>query len=508
MSSLQLALENFHLLRPLWLLLVPVAILLCWLMRRHVALAAMLPEGVASHLGNALTVGDRSYRRFYAVDGVALFVILAAIGASGPTWSRIPTPFVAETAPLAIALEVSKSMEQPDVPPNRLERAKQKILDVVASRAGARTALIAYAGSAHRVAPLTEDPEVLKPFLEGLSPDVMPKEGQDATAALALAVEALSTEAVPGAILFVIDGLDPGDVPAFEDQAAQGGPQVVFLKVGSDVDADVDAISGARTVDLTVDESDIVMIGRLVASAYNEAMLQDDRQRWNDRGWMLAWPAALLAAIWFRRGWTMKWIFLLTAFGLTSMPVQNARAADIASWFFTPDQRGQLAFNDKRFADAAKHFQDPMWRGYALYRAGRYDEAADLFGRLDTAEAAFAQGMAHIKSRGYRPAIQAFETTLERDPANAAAARNLDIARAILDYVESTREQSSTEEGTLGADDVVFDNEADRGSETVITGPTEAKVQSAEQWMRAVDTKTADFLRLRFAQELNQERPE
>ncbi len=121
--------------------------------------------------------------------------------------------------------------------------------------------------------------------------------------------------------------------------------------------------------------------------------------------------------------------------------------------------------------------------------------------RLPTAEAAFLQGLAHLKSRGYRPGIIAFETALERDPDNAAAARNLEIARAILAYVERVREQSGTEEGSEGADEVVFDKEADGGTETRIEGQLEAKIESAEQWMRAVDTRTEDFLRIRFALE-------
>ena len=110
--------------------------------------------------------------------------------------------------------------------------------------------------------------------------------------------------------------------------------------------------------------------------------------------------------------------------------------------------------------------------------------------------------MAHLKNREYRPGIEAFETAIERDPDHAAAIRNLEIARVILDYVESAREQSDTgEESGIGADDVVFDNEAARGTETTINAEDQVKLQTAEQWMRTVDTRTADFLRIRFALE-------
>ena len=55
---------------------------------------------------------------------------------------------------------------------------------------------------------------------------------------------------------------------------------------------------------------------------------------------------------------------------------------------------------------------------------------------METAEAAFIQGMAHLKSRGYRDGVRAFETALRRDPQYPKAAENLAVARQIVDYVE------------------------------------------------------------------------
>ena len=149
-----------------------------------------------------------------------------------------------------------------------------------------------------------------------------------------------------------------------------------------------------------------------------------------------------------------------------------------------------------------------MWKGHALYRSGKYSEAAQVFGRLLSAEAAFAQGVAHVKTREYREGIAAFETALERDPHHAGSLRNLEIARAILAYVETAREQSDTgEESGIGADDVAFDNESGGGTETTITGGDQIEMETAEQWMRTVDTRTADFLRIRFALEAAGARP-
>lgn len=503
MTELIAAIDFFHFLRPWWLIAIPPALVLWWRIRRAATARADLPAGIAPHLAAALTVGGSRARRLLAIDGVTAAMVLIALAAAGPTWSRVPNPLVAQTAPLAVALKVTPSMLQSDVAPSRLERAKHKILDVLAARAGARTALIAYAGSAHNVAPLTEDPEVLKPFLEGLTPEIMPVEGQNATGALAQARSALAAEEVPGAILFVLDDLDRVDLPAFERHAAEDGPRVVFLTLGGS-EATIDDLArvpAAAVVRVTADSGDVAEIDRRVASAYRDALARDERQRWEDRGWMLAWPAVILVLFWFRRGWTMRWgLALVAVFACT--PGGSAKAEGIADWFLTADQQGRLAYERKEFAEAGALFEAPYWKGYALYRAGKYAEAAQGLARLTSAEAAFVQGMAHVKNREYRAGIAAFETALERDPDHAAAARNLEISAAILDYVESAREQSDTgEERGIGADDVVFDNESGRGAETTIAGEKQVTMETAEQWMRSVDTRTADFLRTRFALE-------
>lgn len=195
----------------------------------------------------------------------------------------------------------------------------------------------------------------------------------------------------------------------------------------------------------------------------------------------------------------MRWSVIALTACLCQIPA-TARADGWIDWFLTPDQQGRLAFEDKRFADSGELFEDLMWRGYAKYRAGKYEEAIAIFQRLDTAEAAFAQGMAEIKSRQYRPAVRSFDVALIRRPDFPEAQRNREVAVAIVDYVETAREQSDTgEESGIGADDVVFDNEATRGTETQIEAPKEdATPLTTDQWIQSIDTDMEDFLRSRF----------
>lgn len=490
----------FHFLRPFWLLaIVPIA-LIWWQVRPRRASQETIAQGIAPHLARALTVGFDDGRRVYPIDGVALTLALLVVAAAGPTWSRVTNPFLAQTAPLAVVLKVTPSMENVDIQPTRHKRASFKILDLIERRAGAQTALFAYSGSAHRVTPLTEDPNIVRSYLSGLSPDIMPKEGDRADQALALAQAEIAKSETPGAILFVLDDMNPANVQAFNEGAEDRPPVIFFVVAGAGVQIpQIDQITNASVVRVTPDDADLDQVERRVLSAYRAALLDDTRQNWEDKGWLLAWPALLLFLPWFRRGWTMRWALAFVLVGSFGKPAQAEGWKD---WFLTPDQQGQISFNNKDFSDAADLFQDADWRAYALLVSGRYEEAAEAYSFIETSQGANAQGIALLRNRKYHDGIRAFEKALERDPDNATAQKNLATAEAIVALVESTQAASNTgEHSGIGADDTVFDNESGQGEEMEVEREDLDRPPAGlttEDWMRAVDTQVGDFLASRF----------
>lgn len=502
--DLALFLDAFHFLRPWILGLLPVVGWIWWRVRDKGRPKAAQAKGLAPHLRDALTLGGGKSRRWQPIDGVSLALICAILGAAGPTWSRVADPFLAQTAPLVIVLKVTPSMDSPDVAPTRLERGKQKIRDLLDLRAGARTGLVAYAGSAHRVVPLNEDAGIMRPYLEGLTTGIMPRAGAEAAAAFDIAVQMLAEEDVPGAVLFVLDGLNMADTTLITptDQVS-----VAFLSMLPEGQRDrgLDRITGAPVIPVAPDGADIRHLDRVLNAAFQRAMLEDASQQWDDRARWLAWPAALLVLVWFRRGWTMQWVFLLGVMSAVAVPAQ-ARADGVADWFFTPDQQGRLAFQNRDFRGAAELFTDPLWKGYAYFRSAQYPEAIEVLGRLDTAEATNIRALAHLRNRQYRDGVRAFERVLDLDPDYPGAAENLEVAKRIVAYVEEIQAQSDTgEESGIGADEIVFDNESGRGTETEITEEQAggSEFLSAEQWMNSVNTQTGDFLRQRFLLEAN-----
>ncbi|MFP3681407.1 VWA domain-containing protein, partial [Pseudomonas sp. SIMBA_041] len=91
--------------------------------------------------------------------------------------------------PLVILLELTPQMLAEDSPPNRLEQARRKVLDLLEHRHDSQTALIVYAGSAHTLVPLSDDLATSRNLLDALKPSIMPQAGQRADLALLKALK-------------------------------------------------------------------------------------------------------------------------------------------------------------------------------------------------------------------------------------------------------------------------------------------------------------------------------
>jgi Ca-activated chloride channel homolog len=185
---------------------------------------------------------------------------------------------------------------------------------------------------------------------------------------------------------------------------------------------------------------------------------------------------------------------------------QFSRVGDFESLWLTPDQQARRAYESLAFPEAFEQFEDPAWKGVAAYDSGLYEESAAAFGRIPTAVGFYNRGNAFMKARDYGKAIVAYEQAVTEAPDWVEARENLELATYTLEYIERVREQSDTgDESELSADDYVFDNTKDRGLEVEITQQSTIEMESAEKWMRGVDTETSDFLRTRFLLEATRE---
>lgn len=516
-------LTAFHFLRPLWLWLLLVAALLPIVWRRRHDVRGRWRGIIEAHLLEHLVVGGQARRRLRPVDTLALCIALAALAVAGPTWREERPPFNQDKAPLVIVLELAPSMDASDIAPTRLERAKQKVLDLAAARKGARTGLVVFASSAHLVVPPTDDPGMLELYLPALSPALMPDDGRNAAAGLAAADALLAHDPVPGTIVLMSDGIDPNHAEAFAQAARRSRQQVLWLAVGTpdggalrgangqvELDAqgrarmggfDADAIrrvadeAGVPLASMRSDDDDVRWVLHRAQTWLDEADEDKRTPRWREDGYWLVVPLVLFGLLGFRRGWTVKWLpIVLAACVLQGVP----EAAHAASWkwidlFATHDQQGRWYFEHGDYAQAAQRFDDPMWKGRAQYQAGDYEGALATFAGQRGAQASFYMGNALAHLQDYANAVKAYDNALALAPHMAEAAHNRDLMRQLLAKPKQAPQQDEEDEES---DDIKMQKK-----HAQIERSTLIPVPSEDVWMRGLNTSPAQFLKQRFEQE-------
>lgn len=299
---------EFHFLRPWWLLALAPCVLVLWGMVLTQDPNLRWRSWIAPDLLPHLLVGQDRTRRVSPLVLLAVCWGLVILALSGPTWQHEPAPFGDDVAALAIVLKVTPSMLAEDVQPTRLARAVQKIHDLLQLRPGARTSLIAYAGSAHPVLPLTSDAAIVSALAGELAPGVMPKEGDEAAAALELADAMIARSRSRGWILWIADAVDAGQTAALQQRQASPAsvPVTVFALCGTGPEQDslvrATSLLSLPVVTVTPDDIDV---RKLAANTRFSSSSEGMGERWQDSGYWLVPLIALICLGWFRRGWVL-----------------------------------------------------------------------------------------------------------------------------------------------------------------------------------------------------------
>ena len=166
----------------------------------------------------------------------------------------------------------------------------------------------------------------------------------------------------------------------------------------------------------------------------------------------------------------------------------------------TPDQQGYRLFDQGNYREAAEQFDEPLLQGAAYFKAGKFEEAAGVFAGYDTAEAAFNHGTSLVMLGKYEEAVARYEHALQLKPGWHEAETNLEIARSRAAALK--KEGGNMTGGTLEADDIVFGkgkSSPEAENEEVAGGEELSDSEMRAIWLRNVQTRPADFLRVKFA---------
>jgi len=404
---------NFHFLRPYWLLLLLPSLLLGLLLWRQQGQEASWSRIVAPELLEHLISRETLRRGRSGLPALLAAWIIATIATAGPSWQQLPQPVLQKQDALVLVLDLSYSMLATDLQPSRQDRVRRKLLDLLRDRREGLTALIAYAGDAHIVAPLTDDNPTIANLLPALTPEMMPLPGSNPVDALERAVALLDSAGVRrGRILLVTDGVRAQDVDAMTTILAGQPRELAVLGVGTSVGAPIALPGGGFLKDesgqivvpsldedvlqrlaqatnggyrtMTVDDSDLQTLLARTDRIDDDDTISLDRRadRWLDMAHWFVLPLLLIVLGSFRRGW----VYLLPLV-VTLLPSQESQAFEWQDLWLRADQQAQRALSAGDAARAAELFENPAWRGTAAYDDENYPLAADAFANSDSADA-------------------------------------------------------------------------------------------------------------------------
>lgn len=472
--------ENFHFLRPLFLLGLLPAMLLFLLLRHLQGSQSNWSKAIDPALLPYLLDRQQGARQTWPLYGLLLMWVLGVVALAGPVWKQIPVPVQEREDAVVLVADLSLSMYATDLRPDRVTRLQRKILDILEyRRREGQTGLVVYAGDAHTVTPMTDDITTISNLVPSLRPDIMPTPGSKPVSGIALAMDLLANSNLQRArILLLTDGIEPGDVDAISRQLAGSGHFLSVLGFGTEAGAPIPygqqgylrddnnaiviprleraplqrlaTVGGGRYVDAQLTNDDVRFLLDDNPLEDNSNLIEvDDRDfdAWYETGPWLLLLALPLAALAFRRGWLL---LLVAAAGL-SQP-EPAYAWEWQDLWVRKDQQGSKAFIEEDYDAAATRFEDPMWRAAANYRKGNYEAVLQDLAPLDNPEAHYNRGNALARLGLYAEAIDAYDRTLASEPGHADALHNKALVEQLLEEQQQEQEQNQQGENQQNED--------------------------------------------------------
>jgi Ca-activated chloride channel homolog len=466
--------ENFHFLRPLFLLGIIPAVLLVLLLRFLQSSQSSWQLAIDARLLPYLLDKNSTPQQSYPLYGLLLLWTLGIVAMAGPVWEQNPVPVQEKQDAVVIVLDLSMSMYADDVSPNRATRAQRKIIDILEyRRAEGQTGLVVYAGSAHAVTPMTDDVETINNLVPSLQPNIMPVLGSKPLAGITLAMDLLANSALSNAhILLLTDGVFNTDVQAITELLEPSGHRLSVLGFGTEEGAPIpmgpqgflrdqnNAIviprleraplqllasnNNGRYRDAELTDADIEFLLDANFLAENENLIEVEREydTWNEAGPWLLLLALPFAAMAFRRGWLLT---IMMAVMLAPSP--KTYAVEWQDLWKRKDQQGQEAFTQEQFEEAAQQFRDPAWRGAANYRSENYEQVVQDLVLLDDPESHYNRGNALAKLQQYEAAIAAYDQALAQNPDLEDAQYNKQLVEELLKQQEQENQQQQNSEG-------------------------------------------------------------
>ena len=493
-------LNQFHFLRPEWFIALIPLMLLVILIRKTTAKQSGWQSVIPSHLYQYMVIGKTELGAKPPMWMLAFVWIIGVTALAGPTWERLPQPVYQLKMGHVIVIDMSLSMRATDMTPDRLTRAKYKAIDLVNAIGEGEMGLVAYAGDAFVISPLTEDAGNITTLLPSLSPEIMPVPGSDPLLGIESAAELLTNAGYnSGMIYWITDGMEleqqqelqeyvasiPFTVNALTVGTSEGAPirqqsgellkdftgSIVIPKLNEGAVKGVVKTSGGRFESFTSNDADIEALAAVSLldktdseEGEEESNLQGDQ--WKEVGPYLLLLLLPFAAFAFKRGL----VFIVLIGVLSPSFVQNAHALQSSqdlqnvaaqtssapasssgpnplSWwqkpFMNDNQEALNSFQRGKYKDAVNQFNDETWKASSLYKSGDYEGALNAYQNIPGPNSAYNQGNALAKLGKLEEAIKKYDQALREAPDFEDARTNKKI---IEDLLKQQQQQNQNEQ--------------------------------------------------------------
>jgi Ca-activated chloride channel family protein len=491
--------DAFHFIRPEWFIALPFIALLLILMAKRSKKnisgweAVCDPELLAFQLAQQSENNKKPEAKPFQLLHwtVPLLFVIATIALAGPSWEKKEQPVFQQGNALVIILDLSLSMNAKDIKPSRLERAKLKLIDILKQKKEGQTALIAFAGDAHTVSPLTIDNKTIMSLLPALDSAIMPLSGTHLIDALSTAKELFKNAGfAQGDILLITDGIDPSQQNKLEKNittlrkqgyhfsiigvgSQTGSPiplpqkggfvkdqsgQIVLSKLSPEPLKTLVKLGNGNYHKLSLDDSDFKAIIEHNLRIDKQAIEQNDHlEQWVDAGAYLTLVLIPFALLGFRKGLLSIMLIVFLAPYLSMEPAYADEKAD-KQWigqfnqklsngwdklWSTTDQKGQKAFDSKNYQQAAQSFSNKNWKASAQYRAGEFAQALEQYSQSDDAKSLYNKGNTLANMQKFQDAADAYEQAIKKQPEFDSASKNLDYMKEIIAQQQKQQQKNS-----------------------------------------------------------------
>lgn len=413
-------LQNFHFLRP-WFLLFLLVPLVLYLKKFKTDEKISSWEDICDrNLLDFLLVEDSNTKRISVKKFIYTGLIAATIAAAGPTWQKVELPTFSVENPNMFVLSLAQDMQLKDITPSRLERAKFMISDITDNLSQGQFGLEVYSQEPYVITPLTDDVQLIKNLLPQIVADIVPDYGDRLDRSINLALERFQSAqyANGNIILFTSDVgqrfdlaldavkrvSDTGYTISVVDTSYDGNEKLKLL------------VDTGKGVYLSVKNVSSEKLTKFISDSVEERvkLSKNLRSQDIDFGYYLLFIPLLCVLAFFRKGML---VLLLCCLSFQAQ----------AGFLLNDNQEGFRLFNQGKYEEALQKFKDFNWRGISLYKQDKLEEAVNELEKGGDDEAFYNKGVILTKLCKYEEALKAFTEALKLNPQNNDAKYNRQV---------------------------------------------------------------------------------